>query len=164
MFDGLHQHARDSMKRDEVRLNLQQRERAVAEIVRSFAKWRIELKILAVTEIHMHALARVLDHNPRHYMGLAKKECSAYMTRAGLAAPGGLWAVRCECKPIVDAGHFENAEGYIADHESQGGVIYPPRALPPSMNPMAGFDPTRCGWIESPGCLHPGNTSNQREG
>ena len=89
----------------------------------------------------MHALARAADHNRRHHMGLAKKECSAYMRRAGLAAPGGLWAVRCECKPIADERHFENAEGYIADHESQGGVIYPPREAPAAVNPMADFDP-----------------------
>lgn len=140
-FDALHRHAQARMKRDEVRLNLQQRQRAVEEIVRSFNKWHIELKILAITEIHLHALARVLDRNPRHYMGLAKKECSAYMKRAGLAPPGGLWAVRCDCKPIVDQRHFDNAEGYIVDHESQGGVIYPPREASPSIDAMAGFDP-----------------------
>ncbi len=76
-FDGLYRSAQNSMKRDAVRLNLPQRQRAVEEIVGSFAKWQIELKILAVTEIHLHALARVPDHNPRHDMGLAKKECSA---------------------------------------------------------------------------------------
>jgi hypothetical protein len=141
MFDGLHRSAQNSMKRDAVRLTAAQRQRAVEEIVRSFAKWQIELKILAITDIHLHALARVLDHNPRHYMGLAKKECSAYMKRAGLAPPGGLWAVRCECKPITDARHFENVDDYIADHESQGGVIHPVRKFLPAVDSMADLDP-----------------------
>jgi hypothetical protein len=140
-YAGLHQHAQSIMKRDEVRLNLLQRQRAVEEIAKSFAKWRIGLKILAVTEIHMHALSRVLDHNPRHYMGLAKKECSAYMKRDGLAPQGGLWAVRCECKPIVDERHFENVEGYIADHEFEGGVIYPAQAVQLIEKPLGDFDP-----------------------
>jgi len=50
-------------------------------------------------------------------------------------------AVRCECKPIADEGHFENAQWYIADHESQGGVIYPARDVLRSINPSGDFDP-----------------------
>jgi hypothetical protein len=50
-------------------------------------------------------------------------------------------AVRCECKPIADERHFENAQGYIADHESQGGVIYPARDVLRSINPLGDFDP-----------------------
>jgi hypothetical protein len=134
----VYQSAKDSMKRDAVYLDMNQRRRAVAEIVRSFAKWQVELKILAIDEVHLHALSRVLDHNPRHYMGLAKKECSAYMKRDGLAPAGGLWAVRCECLPIADARHFENVDGYIRDHEDADAVVWP--ALPPK-NPMADFDP-----------------------
>jgi len=41
-FDGLYRSAQNSMKRDAVRLNLPQRQRAVEEIVGSFAKWQIE--------------------------------------------------------------------------------------------------------------------------
>jgi hypothetical protein len=138
-FDRLHQASQDLMKRDAVHLDPAQRKRAVEEIVKSFAKWKIELKTLAIDEIHLHALARVLDHNPRHHMGLAKKECSAYMKRDGLAPQGGLWAVRCECVPIVDNRHFENVDGYIRDHEADGAVVWP--ALAPTADPMASFDP-----------------------
>src|SRR5256885_1469584 len=74
-YDHRWQHAKNSMTRDPVYLDEQQRARAVEEIVRSFRKWGIELRILSIDRIHLHALARVIDHNPVHYMGLAKKEC-----------------------------------------------------------------------------------------
>ena len=135
-YDARWKHAKQIMKRDPVYLDQVQRSRAVEEIVKSFVKWGTELKILGIDRIHMHALARVPDLNPRHYMGLAKKECSAYMKRDGLAPLGGLWAVRCECLPIEDGRHFENVDGYIRDHETRGAVIWPSMK-----NDMDDFDP-----------------------
>jgi len=124
VHDALWQRSQDLMKRDPVHLDWPQRQRAVDEIVRSFAKWKIELRIISVDNIHLHLLARVPDHNPRHWLGLAKKESSAYMKRDGLAPPGGLWAVRCECKPIRDSAHFDNTVRYINDHGARGAVVY----------------------------------------
>jgi hypothetical protein len=140
-YDRLHERSRELMKRDPVHLTPEQRKRAVEEIVKSFSKWNIALKTLGIDEIHLHALARVPDHNPRHWMGLAKKECSAYMKRDGLAPAGGLWAVRCECKPIADAAHFANADDYIRDHEHAGAIIWPAPPIIPAPNPLADFDP-----------------------
>jgi hypothetical protein len=138
----LHERSRELLKRDPVHLTIEQRQRAVEEIVRTFAKWKIELKTLGIGEIHLHALARVPDHNPRHWMGLAKKECSAYMKRDGPAPIGGLWGIRCECKPITGAHHFENADDYIRDHAASGAIIWPaPAPLLPAPNPMADFNP-----------------------
>ena len=57
-------------------------------------------------------------------MGLAKKECSAYMRRDNLAPPGGRWAVRCKCLPINSAEHFLRVVQYIRDHEAQGAVVW----------------------------------------
>jgi hypothetical protein len=128
--------SKDLMKREPVYLEMDQRCRAVREFVRSFAKWGIELRIISVDRIHLHALVRVVDHEARHYMGLAKKECSAYMKQDGLAPAGGLWAVRCECVPIGDERHFENVVGYIQDHEEGGGVVWETR-----LDTMDGFDP-----------------------
>jgi hypothetical protein len=71
--------AKSLMKRDAVYLDVAQRQRAVDEILRSFQKRVIEVKALCVDDVHLHALARVQDHNPRHHMGVAKRECSHYM-------------------------------------------------------------------------------------
>jgi hypothetical protein len=141
IFDGLHRASQNLMKRDAVQLSVAQRTRAVVEIVRSFAKWKIELKIVGIDAIHMHVLARVPDHNPRHWMGLAKKESSAYMKRDGLAPVGGLWAVRSECLPVEDARHFDNVDDYIRDHEEYGAVIWPTIIIPTTPDPMQDFDP-----------------------
>src|SRR3954470_1193307 len=92
-YDKRWQHSKDLMKRDPVYLNPAQQDRAVQEVVRSFRKWGIELRVLSIDPIHLHALARVIDGDPRHYMGLAKKESSAYMKRDGLAPDGGPWGV-----------------------------------------------------------------------
>jgi hypothetical protein len=140
------QRSKELMKREPVYLEMDQRQRAVKEFVRSFEKWGIELRIISIDRIHVHLLARVLDRNPRHYMGLAKKECSAYMKRDGLAPTGGLWAVRCECVPIADAQHFQNVAEYIHDHEQAGGVVWestsaPARESAPAST-MVDFDPS----------------------
>jgi REP element-mobilizing transposase RayT len=125
-YDPLWQRSKDLMKRDPVYLTIQQRHRAADEFVRAFHKWHIDLRIVSIDRIHMHALIRVPDHNPRHYVGLAKKESSAYMKQDHLAEPGGLWAVRCKCLPIADASHFDSATDYIHDHESLGAAIREP--------------------------------------
>ena len=50
-YDRLHERSRELMKRDAVHLTIEQRQRAVEEMVRSFAKWKIELKTLGIDEI-----------------------------------------------------------------------------------------------------------------
>ena len=100
-YDERWKRSKALMKRDPVYLTPAQRKRAVEEFVRSFKKWGIELRVLSIDRVHIHALARFPDHNPRHFVGLAKKESSAYIKRDGLAPDGGLWAVRCKCLPIT---------------------------------------------------------------
>ena len=112
------------MKRDPVYLNRTQRQRAVEEFVRSFKKWGIELRIISIDRVHVHWLARFRAHDPRHYVGLAKKESSAYLKQHGLAPSGGLWAVRCKCLPIADRTHFDNVVDYIDNHEAKGAAIW----------------------------------------
>jgi len=87
-YDKLWQRSKDLMKRDPVYLAPEQRARAVLEFVRSFNKWNIPLRSISIDRIHLHALVQVTDHNPRHYVGLAKNECSAYIKLDGLAPPG----------------------------------------------------------------------------
>lgn len=123
-YDRRWERAKQLMKRDPVYLNPDQRGRAVQEFVRAFAKWHVELRIISIDRIHLHALAQFVQGDPRHFVGLAKKECSAYMKRDGLAPDGGLWAVRCKCLPVHDREHFDNVTDYIRDHESAGAVVW----------------------------------------
>jgi REP element-mobilizing transposase RayT len=123
-YDERLKKSRELMKRDPVLLTWEQRRCAVDELIKSLRKWKIEVRILSVDRIHMHVLARFPDHNPRHFLGLAKKESSAYMKQAGLAPDGGLWATKCECVPITDRPHFDKVEPYIADHERKGAALW----------------------------------------
>lgn len=122
--------SKNLMSREPVLLSQEQRRRAVVELVKSLEKWKIELRILSVDRVHLHCLARFPDHNPRHFLGLAKKESSAYMKLDGLAPHGGLWGTKCECIPVSNRGHFATVEDYIADHERKGAVLWkkPPPA------------------------------------
>jgi REP element-mobilizing transposase RayT len=123
-YDKRWKRFKELMKRDPVYLTRAQRNRAVQEFVRAFKKWKIELRVLSIDRIHVHGLIPVPDHNPRHFVGLAKKESSAYMKRDGLAPDGGLWAVRCKCLPITDRAHFDHVVDYIRDHEAKGAAIW----------------------------------------
>jgi len=136
-YDARWKRAKSLMKRDPVYLNPDQRRRAVEEFVRSFAKWHVDLRILSIDRIHLHALAQFLHGDPHHFVGLAKKECSAYMKRDGLSRDGGLWAVRCKCLPIHDLAHFDNVIDYIRDHQFAGAVVFEP----PSASPAKGAAP-----------------------
>lgn len=128
-YNALLNRSRQLMKRDPVYLTLEQRQRAVNEFVRAFEKWHTELRVIAIDRIHLHALFRDPQHNPRRVFGLGKKECSAYMKQDALAPVGGLWAVRCKCLPIRDAMHFESAIRYICDHVHRGAAIgYAPKS------------------------------------
>src|SRR5947209_333889 len=57
------EHSKNLMTRAAVQLDKAQQRRAVEEIVKSFAKWGIELQALCIDRIHLHALSKVRDHN-----------------------------------------------------------------------------------------------------
>jgi hypothetical protein len=138
LFEPLNRRSRGLMTRPPVRLGTaEQRQRALDEIVASLLRRRVEVAVAALDRIHLHVLLRAPDHDPRHWLGVAKKESSHHCKLAGHAPPGGLWASKCECKPIADAGHYGNALGYIADHGKRGAAVYVGRPT----NPMADFDP-----------------------
>ena len=101
------------------------------EFLQSFVKWDIEVASISVGEMHFHALARFSDHDPRRYVGLAKKESAANLRRSGL------WGEKSECIPIRSDAHFWKAFGYILDHEKQGSAVWsdPNRQPPPDEFP-----------------------------
>jgi hypothetical protein len=136
-YNWRHKDSKDAMNREPVFLNWGQRQRAVDEFVRSFAKWKIKVQAISIDRVHLHVLGRFPRHNPRHFLGLVKKESSAYMKQKQLAPQGGLWATRTECKPINDASHHANVAQYILDHVKKGAVIW----RPAQNSDLADFDP-----------------------
>jgi hypothetical protein len=131
-YDALHDHAKKLMKRDPVFLTMEQRLLIVRLMVESLQRRKFDVAVACVTDIHFHILTRLRDHNPRHWVGIAKKESSHYAKQVELAPVGGLWAVRAKSLPVNDRGHQLNAAKYIYDHRSQGGSVwYKGRVLTP---------------------------------
>ena len=123
-YDQRHRHAKDLMKRDPVHLTMEQRKLIVQLLVESLQRRHLEVIVASVTEIHFHLLARFPDHNPRHWLGVAKKESSHYAKQAKLGVEGGLWAVRTKDLPAKNRGHQVATAGYIYDHLSEGGAVW----------------------------------------
>jgi hypothetical protein len=143
IYDGLHRHAKRSMRRDPVFLDWEQRRRALDEIVASLQRHRVEFDIFSVDRIHLHGLMRCTDHEPKHWLGIAKKESSHFCKQSGHARLGGIWAHGCKALPIRNRPHYHKVRGYIRDHRLKGAVIYEV-VLPPGME---SFDPTTL-WVE----------------
>jgi hypothetical protein len=136
-YDEIYQRSKDSMGREPVYLTWDQRVRAVEEFVKSLAKWKIEMRALSIDRIHLHILARFPRCNPRHYLGLAKKESSAYMKRDGVGPQGGLWGTGVECVPVADKEHHTTVIGYILAHAKKGAAVCEPQPV----SDLADFDP-----------------------
>ena len=138
MYDARLEQSKRLMKRDPVYLEWDQRVRAIDEIVASLRRRSIEFAIFSLDRIHLHGLARFPDHNPRHWIGVAKRECSHYCKQTGHAPVGGLWATRCKYLPVNDAAHRENVFDYIRKHEDKGAAI---RYFVPAAPTMLDFNP-----------------------
>ena len=123
-YASRHQHAKRLMKREPVFLSTDQRKLVAKLLVESLQRRNIEVVVVAITEVHFHLLARFHDHNPRHWVGVAKKESSHYAKAANLGVPGGFWAVRTKDIPIKNRGHQVATAEYIYDHLSEGGAVW----------------------------------------
>lgn len=66
----------------------------------------------------------LLKRTARHFVGIAKKNSARALSDAGLTAPGGIWAVRGQIKPIRDRVHQLNAVKYIRDHGREGAAVW----------------------------------------
>jgi hypothetical protein len=104
-YEKRHQKSKDLMKRPPVYLSVPQRTRALEEFVGSLRRREIEVVTASIDRVHFHVLARFPGHDPRHRIGVAKKESSHYLEAAGLAPVGGLWATGFECVPIENRRH-----------------------------------------------------------
>ena len=137
-YDHALEHAKSLMKRNPVYLeSMEQRQRALEELVASLLRRDVPLEVMSVDRVHVHALAPFPDHDPRHWIGIAKKESSHYCKQTGHAPPGGLWATRIKCEPVKSAAHWANTVRYILDHAKKGAVVW----QRPEPDPMQNFDP-----------------------
>ena len=123
-YERLHRASESQLTRNPVHLEPAQRQPVLEELHRSLRKWRVPVVAISVGRVHFHILGRFSAHNPRHFLGLAKKESSAFLRQRGLAPEGGLWALKCECKPINDERHYARAFDYILDHVKQVSAVW----------------------------------------
>jgi REP element-mobilizing transposase RayT len=123
-FTALHKHSASLLKRPPVRFSPEQRTIVRDALLASFAKWCVELVVLSVDSIHVHLLARFPRQNPRHFIGLAKKESSAFLKRMEGFAAGGLWGARAQCEPIENRAHQVSTVRYILRHQDKGAAVH----------------------------------------
>ena len=128
------------MKRPGVTLEWDARVVACRKMVEALRYHEVQGLDLCVGARHWHALARFFpldreswfiiemerdtNRDPRHLMGIAKKESARELSRQGLAAPGGVWAGGCGRRYIRNEWHFETVRKYIPDHAKQGAAVY----------------------------------------
>ena len=123
-YDELFEHSKSLMKRDPVRIQKDRRTFVLNCIVEKLQEKGIEVLIACLDGTHLHVIAQFPDHDPRHWMGMAKKHAS-HMCRSMPDYPeGGLWAKRGLPKPIGDEGHLLNARDYILDHRRKDAAIW----------------------------------------
>jgi len=113
------------MKRDPVRIAAELRQFIVNALAEKLTQDGIEVIVVSVDAKHFHILARFADHNPRHWVGRAKKHASHSVRQHGLRTEeGGLWAKRCHAEPIADRAHQVFAADYILKHFKKGAGIW----------------------------------------
>jgi hypothetical protein len=123
-FDKLYELSKRLMKRDPVYIEVEIRAIVVEEFVNRLEREQIEVIIAGLDDHHLHILLGVIDHNPRHWLGLAKKHTSHILRELELAkSEGGIWAKRSKAIPIRDRAHQLNVVGYILGHEKRGAAI-----------------------------------------
>jgi hypothetical protein len=140
-YDALFEWSKKLMNRDPVHIREELRGLIVSESVARLRRGGIEVIVVSFDDHHLHALLRARDHNPRHWVGLAKKHTSLLLRQLGLSPnpTGGIWAKRCKAKPVGDRAHQLNATRYILDHEKRGAAVWAlapirtrrPLAVPP---------------------------------
>jgi hypothetical protein len=129
MYDKLYEYSKSLMKRDAVHIELNLREFVLCAIIEKLRVDGIEVIIASLDGYHLHILARFPDHNPRYWIGWAKKYATQMLKAHGLAvglnlkSGEGLWAKRCHPKPISSSYHHSKTIDYIADHAKRGAAV-----------------------------------------
>ena len=124
-FDSLHARSRALMKRPAVYVQADLRQIVAEAVVDKLESDGIEVLVLSVDAEHVHLLGRFRDHEPRHWVGRAKKNASHVVRQQGLRADkGGLWAKCSRPKAIRDRAHQLNTFYYIMDHGKRGAAVW----------------------------------------
>lgn len=109
IYDALHEQSKRLMTRQGVVLGWDARVVAVRAIVDALHYHEVSVVDACVGARHWHVLARFfpthedawrsiemqglsMNRDPRHLMGIAKKESARALSKLGLVEPGGVWA------------------------------------------------------------------------
>jgi REP element-mobilizing transposase RayT len=112
------------MKREAVFIAPKNRDAVLKFLVESLQRREIEVIVASVDSIHLHVLARFPDRDPRHWIGIAKKESSHHAKKMNCALLGGLWAVRTKDEPIQNRRHQVSTFRYILRHCDAGAAVW----------------------------------------
>jgi len=124
-YDKLYELSKALMKRDPVRIASELRQFVADAIAEGLTRNGIDVLIASVDAKHLHVLARFADHNPRHWIGLAKKHASHSVRQHGLRSEeGGLWAKRSRAEPITGRRHQVQAFRYILAHAKRRARVW----------------------------------------
>ena len=121
-YDALFQWSKDHMKQEAVILTLAQQTLLGNAILERFNQLGGFVEALAVSNSHLHMLAKYPVDRYRVWTGLVKKHAWFVLKDAGLT--GKLWGKRGKELQVRGRGHFENARRYIADHEKEGAWVW----------------------------------------
>ena len=141
-YDALFNQSKGLMKRPGVTLSWDARVVACTAMVEALRYHEVRVADACVGARHWHVLARFFplhpdvwrsiemqclsaNRDPRHLMGIAKKESARELSRRGLAEPGGVWARGCGRRYVKDEGHFDYVRTeYIPGHAHKGAAVY----------------------------------------
>src|SRR6267142_5185011 len=115
-YEQRYRKSKELMTRPPVYLTLKQRQSALNELLKSFQKRSIEVIAISVDRVHFHLLARFPDRNPRHHIGVAKKDSSHFLKQQSDGPIGGIWGTRTQCIPIKDRAHQLRVFRYVLAH------------------------------------------------
>ena len=141
MYAELYEHSKELMKRPGVRLSKEAQRVACLKMVEALRFHQVLVVDVCVGARHFHVLGqfypmsslawsviraegRSIDRSPKHLLGIAKKEIARELSRAGLAQPGGVWAIGCGRRWIKNQAHFDRLKEYIQRHAEQGAVVW----------------------------------------
>jgi len=148
MYAGLYRYCLKLMTRDAVVLKREECEIACRKFVEALRFHGVEFVDVCVTPTHFHALCRFVGvsrggkspgiaipgpgadaratriRDPRHLIGIAKKESARALSKMGLRPKSGIWAVRGKNKEIRDRIHQVRVARYIRAHVKRGGIVW----------------------------------------
>ena len=125
-YDALFEYSKSLMKRDPVKIERELRQFVLDALIDKLLENQIPVAAASLDGIHGHILAQCADRNPRHWIGLAKKNASHLVRQLDLLPPGGLWGKRSHPEPITGPPHYDNSVDYIHKHAHKGAVLYVP--------------------------------------